>query len=233
MSFRVKFLVILASIYVVQVISYHWMGIDYPSVLALFPADSPMFRWWQVFTFSLTAPPKLTILYVWEIWVIFSLAEPVVASLGRFSFLVLFFGASLFSILTWWLCSSLFEFMHVPALGFSASTFAILTVFCRTHKTATLKALLLPLTMRALHFFYFCVFASVVAFLARENPHFGLDIGGLVFAVLYTRGGERLFLGTARWLATAPLKMGLYRRRRRPDIRLVKTSSNPNSDSTD
>ena len=231
MSFRVKFLVTLGGVYVAQVVAYHWMGINYFSVLALSPPDTPTFRWWQVFTFWLTGDPEHTIIYVWGMLAIYWSIEPVVAALGRFSFFMLFFGASLFSISTWWLCSSLFAFMHSPAFGFSASTFAILLVFCRTHSTATLRLILLPVEIKATHFLYFSIFASVLAFLARENPAFGLHLGGLVFAVIYTTRGERFFLGAAHWLVTAPLKARLYWRRRKRGIRLVKTNSNSNSDS--
>lgn len=224
----VKFIVILGGIYVAQLVCHHWMGIDYFPILALSP-DWPTFRWWQIFTFWLTGTPKLTFHYVIDMWLIYWFAGSVAAALGRFSFFILFFGASLFSISTWWLCSSLFEFMHVPAFGFSASTLAILLVFCQTHKTATLRVMWI-LPVQAIHLLYFVIFASVVAFLARENPTFGLEIGGLVFAIIYTTRGERFFLSAARWLAIAPPKARLYWRKRRRGIRLVR-NSNSNSDS--
>jgi len=228
-SFRAKFLVVLGGIYVAQIVFDRWMKVDYLSVLALSP-NWQTFKWWQVFTFSLVEYPHFTFHYVWAMWIIYQCVDPVVATLGRLSFFILFFGASLFSISTWWLCSSLLAFMHVQAFGFSASTFAILLVFCRTHNTATLNIMWL-LPIQATHFLYFIIFASVVAFLAGENPSFGLHIGGLIFAVIYTARGERLFLGIAHWLATAPLKIRLYWRRRRRGISLVKTNPHSNSDS--
>lgn len=233
MSFRAKLLLTLGGSYVVQLLFFHWLKLDYFSVLALSPPDSPTFRWWQILTFSLTGSPGHTIIYVADMWLIYFCAEPVVAVLGRFSFFVLFFGASLFSISTWWLFSSSFKFMHFPAFGFSASTFALLMVFCRTHGTATLQ---MPQTMWMpivpTHLLYFFTFGAVTGFLAHENPAFGLEIGGLIFAVIYTTRGERLFLGTAHWFATAPWKMRLRWRRRRRGIRLIEPKSDSKSDSS-
>ena len=227
-TFGFKICVTFGIIYLAEVISYHWMGFDYFSLLALSPIDSPTFRWWQVFTFSLTGRPTFTVDFVWTMVTIYWLGEPVVEALGRFSFFVLFFGASLFSISTWWLCASLFHFMHVEAFGLSASTFAILLVFCRTYKTATVQLMWL-LPIQAAHFLYFAIFASVVAFLAHENRQFGLQIGGLMFALIYITRGERLFLGIAHWLTSALSKMRTHWRRRRRRIRLVKS----NTDSID
>ena len=193
-----KMLIAYASIYVLELVCEHWLGIPVYRWLALWPLDSGAFRIWQLVTHPLIHDPRAPIGFLIDCVVFYFFAGTIEQALGTRRFIRLYALAALGGAAVG-LPFTLLASFAAPYAGMTASLLALIVVFGLLQPEATIL-LMFILPVKAKYISYGTVIVTLLTFLAKANGHGAYHLGGILFGYLYFRSpGEWLNLNWWRW----------------------------------
>ncbi len=178
-------LILYASVYLMELIGQHWLGIPLYEWLALSPVKSGFFHFWQLVTHPVIHDPRSPIGFLINCLVFYFFAGTIESALGTRGFLYLYIIAALGGALGGILFSGLSSF-QVPYAGMMPSLLALIVVFGLLQPEATIL-LMFILPIKAKYISYATVIVTALTFLAKTNPHGAYHLGGIGLAWLYFR----------------------------------------------
>ncbi len=181
-----KLLIIYGSIYIVQLLTEHWIQAPLSSYLYIYPIESDRFRFWQLLTHPFVHDPGSPFGFLINCLVLYFFANPVENAFGARGFLRLFYAAAL-GALIFGLAFSLVPGFAFPFSGMSPSILALIIVFGLLNPEATIY-LMFVIPVKAKYISYGTIIVTAVTFLAKANPHGAWHLGGIFFGYLYMKG---------------------------------------------
>jgi len=178
-------LIVYATVYVLELIGEHWLGIPVYRLLALSPPKSGYFHFWQLVTHPLIHNPGAPIGFLINCVVFYFFAGTIESALGTRSFLRLYLLAALGGAAAGLLFSGLSSFSTAYA-GMMPSLLALIVVFGLLQPESTIL-LMFILPIKAKYISYGTVIITALTFLAQTNVHGAYHLGGIGLAWLYFR----------------------------------------------
>jgi membrane associated rhomboid family serine protease len=178
-------LIVYASVYVLELISEHWLGLPLYRMLALSPLASPHFYPWQLITHPVVHDPSAPIGFLIDCLVFYFFAGTIESALGTRGFLYLYGMAALGGAVGGLVFSGLTSQM-LPYAGMMPSLLALIVVFGLLQPEATVL-LMFVLPIKAKYISYGTVIVTALTFLARTNAFGAFHLGGIGLAWLYFR----------------------------------------------
>jgi membrane associated rhomboid family serine protease len=180
-----------ATVYVLELIGEHWMGMPLYAWLALSPPSSGQFQVWQLITHPLIHNPGAPIGFLINCVVFYFFAGTIESALGTRDFLRLYIIAAIGGAAVGLAFSGIGAF-RVPFAGMMPSLLTLIVVFGLLQPESTIM-LMFVLPIKAKYISYGTVIVTALTFLAQTNPHGAYHLGGIGLAWLY-------FRSPAQWL---------------------------------
>ena len=174
-----------ATIYVLELIGQHWLGLPLYQWLALSPVGSPLFGIWQLVTHPLIHNPGAPIGFLIDCVVFYFFAGTIESALGTRNFIRLYLAATIGAAAVGLLFASLMT-VAAPFGGMMPGLLALIVVFGLLNPEATVL-LMFILPVKAKYISYGTVIITALTFLARTNTHGAYHLGGIAAAWLYFR----------------------------------------------
>ncbi len=178
-------LIIYASVYILELIGEHWLGLPLYGWLALSPLTSDHFHIWQLVTHPVVHNPGAPIGFLIDCLIFYFFAGTVESALGTRGFLRLYIIAAMGGAVAGLLFSGLSTF-SVPYAGMMPSLLALIVVFGLLQPEATIL-LMFILPIKAKYISYGTIIVTALTFLAKTNVHGAYHLGGIALAWLYFR----------------------------------------------
>lgn len=188
-------LTVYATVYVLELIGNHWLGIPLYQMLALSPPNSDHFHLWQLVTHPVIHDPQAPIGFLINCLVFYFFAGTIEAAMGTRHFLRLYALAAVGAAAGGLLFSGLTSF-GVPFAGMMPSLLALIVVFGLLQPEATIL-LMFVLPIKAKFISYGTIIVTALTFLAQTNAHGAYHLGGIGLAWLYFRSPTQWF--DANW----------------------------------
>lgn len=185
-----KLLIAYSSIYIIQLLTEHWFNIPLSSYLYIYPAESGLFHFWQIFTHPFVHNPNNPIIFLLNCLVFYFFANPIEYVFGPRGFLYLFYSAALGAFIVGFLFSFVSGF-GVPFSGMSPSILALVVVFGLLNPEAVVY-LMFVIPIKAKYISYGTIIVTAVTFLAKANPHGAWHLGGIFLGYLYLKGPQNV-----------------------------------------
>lgn len=178
-------LIIYATVYVVELIGQHWLGIPIFQGLALSAPNSGSFHLWQLITHPFIHNPGAPIGFLIDCLVFYFFAGTIESALGTRGFLQLYIISALGGAVACLLFGSMVS-VGIPCSGMLPSLLALIVVFGLLNPEATVL-LMFILPIKAKFISYGTVIVTALTFLAQTNPHGAYHLGGIGLGWLYFR----------------------------------------------
>ena len=178
-------LIVYATVYVLELIGQHWLGLPIYAWLALSPVGSPFFHIWQLVTHPVIHNPGSPIGFLIDCVVFYFFAGTIESALGTRGFLRLYLAATVGAAVIGLLVSSLIA-VNAPFGGMMPGLLALIVVFGLLNPEATVL-LMFILPVKAKYISYGTVVITALTFLARTNVFGAYHLGGILAAWLYFR----------------------------------------------
>lgn len=185
-----KLLIIYGSIYVIQLLTEHWLNVSLSSYLYIYPVGSGQFHFWQIITHPFVHNPNNPIVFLIDCLVFYFFANPVEYVFGSRGFLCLFYLAALGAFIIGF-AFSLVPGFGVPFSGMSPSILALVVIFGLMNPEAVIY-LMFVIPLKAKYISYATIILTGVTFLAKANTNGAWHLGGIFFAYLYMRGPRNI-----------------------------------------
>ena len=182
-------LIVYATVYVLELIGQHWLGIPLYQWLALSPLKSEHFHFWQLVTHPVIHDPGAPIGFLIDCLVFYFFAGTIESALGTRAFLRLYIIAALGGAAVALIFSGLTSF-SVPCAGMMPSLLALIVVFGLLQPEATIL-LMFVLPIKAKYISYGTIIVTALTFLAQTNVHGAYHLGGIGLAWLYFRSSPQ------------------------------------------
>lgn len=183
-------LIIYASVYIIELIGQHWLGLPLYQWLALSPVKSGQFHLWQLITHPFIHNPGAPIGFLIDCVVFYFFAGAIESALGTRNFLRLYAIAAMGGAAAGLIFSGLTSF-SVPSAGMMPSLLALIVVFGLLQPEATIL-LMFILPIKAKYISYGTIIVTALTFLAQTNVHGAYHLGGIGLGWLYFRGPSQL-----------------------------------------
>ena len=183
-------LIIYATVYVMELIGEHWLGLPLYRMLALSPLASGSFHIWQVITHPVVHDPSAPIGFLIDCVVFYFFAGTIESALGTRRFLSIYIIAAIGGAVAGLLFSGLTSAMIFYA-GMIPSLLALIVVFGLLQPESTVL-LMFVLPIKAKYISYGTVIVTALTFLARTNVYGAYHLGGIGLAWLYFRSPSQL-----------------------------------------
>ena len=174
-----------ASVYILELICEHWLGVPMFAWTALSPFKSDHFHFWQLITHPAVHNPGSPIGFLINCLVFYFFAGTIESALGTRGFIHLYAVAAIGGAAAGLLFSSLSSF-SVPYAGMMPSLLALIVVFGLMQPEATIL-LMFILPIKAKYISYGTIIVTALTFLAKTNVHGAYHLGGIGLAWLYFR----------------------------------------------
>jgi membrane associated rhomboid family serine protease len=184
-------LIVYATVYVLELIGEHWLGMPIFHWLALSPLKSGQFHIWQLVTHPVIHDPGAPIGFLIDCVVFYFFAGAVESALGTRDFIRLYLLAIVGGAAAGLTFSGL-VFPGVPFAGMMPSLLALIVVFGLLQPEATILFMFV-LPIKAKYISYGTIVVTALTFLAQTNLHGAYHLGGIGLAWLY-------FRSPAQWL---------------------------------
>lgn len=184
-------LIVYATVYILELIGEHWLGIPFYGLLALSPLKSGNFHLWQLVTHPVIHDPGAPIGFLIDCIVFYFFAGTIESALGTRGFLRLYLMAALGGAAAGMIFSSLTSF-GAPYAGMMPSLLALIVVFGLMQSEATIL-LMFVLPIKAKYISYGTIIVTVLTFLARTNAYGAYHLGGIAL-------GWLAFRSPSQWL---------------------------------
>ncbi len=191
-----QLLLIYVVIYVLELITEHWINIPLVSYLMLHPIHDPHFLIFQFMTHPFIHDPYAPLGFVINCLVFYFFSRPVEEVLGAKRFLTLFYISALGGAIVGFAFSTVSGF-NTPFLGMLPSLLALVVVFGLLTPDATIL-LMFILPVKAKYLSYGTVLMTVFTLLAKVNPHGAFHLGGILFGYIYFKGPHLFMPGSLR-----------------------------------
>lgn len=178
-------LMIYASIYVLELICEHWLGLPIYGLMALSPLSTGTFHIWQVGTHALVHDPGAPISFLINCLVFYFFSGTIESALGTRKFLTLYASAAIGGAIIGLLFSNMTSF-STPYAGMMPSLLALIVTFGLLQPEAIIL-LFFVLPVKAKFISYGTVIVTALTFLAKANVHGAYHLGGILFGYLYFR----------------------------------------------
>jgi membrane associated rhomboid family serine protease len=186
-----KLLIIYAIIYIVELLSEHWLHIPIVGTLQLYPPSDKSFSLWQIVTHPFIHNPGAPISFLINCLVFYFFAAPVEYALGTRRFVTLFYVSAAGGALSGLIFGGLAGF-NAPFMGMMPSLLALIVIFGLMNPEATIL-LMFILPLKAKYLSYGTIAITLLTFLAKANPHGAYHLGGILFGFIYFKGPKTLF----------------------------------------
>lgn len=206
-----RLLVIYVVIYVLELITEHWINMPMVSYFKLYPIHDPNFLFFQFATHPFIHDPYAPLGFALNCLVFYFFSRPVEEALGTKRFLILFYISALGGAVLGYAFSVVAGF-NTPFLGMLPSLLALVVVFGFLNPEATIL-LMFILPIKAKYLSYGTILITVLTLLAKVNPHGAYHLGGILFGYIYFKGPKNLFMPGS--LRMKYLEWQLKRRRSR------------------
>ncbi len=193
-----KMLIAYASIYVVQLICEHWLGIPIYRWLALWPLGSGHFHFIQLITHPLLHDPGAPMSFLINCLIFYFFAGTIEHALGTRRFITLYavaaYGGAMIGLMF-----SLIAAFGAPFAGMMPSLLTLIVVFGLLRPEATIL-LMFVFPIKAKYISYGTVIVTFLTFLAKANVYGAYHLGGILLGYLYYRSpGQWLSLNYWQW----------------------------------
>lgn len=191
-------LIIYSTVYIIELIGEHWLGIPLYQWLALSPLKGGHFKLWQLLTHPVIHDPGAPIGFLIDCVVFYFFAGTIESALGTRDFLRLYIIAALGGATVGLIFSGLISF-GAPYAGMMPSLLALIVVFGLMQPEATIL-LMFVLPIKAKYISYGTIIVTTLTFLAQTNAHGAYHLGGIGLGWLYFRSPTHwLDLNWWRW----------------------------------
>ncbi len=204
-------LLVYGTVYVLELLSEHWLHLPIVRHLVLYPPGHPLFRFWQILTHPFLHDPNAPLGFLITCLVFYFFSAPVEQRFGTRGFLVLFYVSAAGAAVTGLLLSAVTG-LGGPFFGMLPSLLSLIVVFGLMHPEATIL-LMFVLPVKAKYLSYGTVLVTVLTFLAKANPNGAYQLGGILLGYIVFRGPGNL-LHPRHWVQSFLLRRVRKRRDR-------------------